>query len=130
MITAPKVVHFSLANTDVDTTLEDVGGAVILAGECSDVVFTVSNLTAAIALSDFSLMIQTHESADFINYITGTTWETVAAPLTFKSANVNTLAGAATAHARVDVGPVYAIKFQAKAASGTGNSVTIIGQAA
>ncbi len=116
----------TLANTSVATALEDVGSEIILGGEYDILAAEVSNLGASNALADFSLMVKLKRSGTWRNLITGTDWATAGIVLNAFTEELNTLALSTTGVIIVNVGPVYAIKFQADAAAST-TSIAING---
>lgn len=118
--------YFSLANTAVGTTLEDVGAEQVVTADHADVMIEVANLGQTLALSDFSIMVKTHNDATYRNLITSTGWATAGAVLIAKTADINTLAASAAAVALLDVGPVYAFKFQAKVTASAKNLAGIV----
>jgi len=84
-------------------------------------------------LQDFALLVQPFEDAHFFIYVGGVDWisTTIMTLLWSESsgaAGLNTLEDGAKGAARVDVGGMFAIKFQAQAASTTTN-ITIGGNA-
>lgn len=127
---SPEVQFFSETNADVDNgALEDVTSEIVVSGK-GRVAFQVKNTTAAVALQDFALLGKFSPGADWVSLITGTAWTAVIAGLLpYVSTDLNTLAGEGTGFARLELGPIYSIKFQARAASGAGNSVTVSGTA-
>ena len=102
----------------VATVLADVGEAVLTLGMVNSLAFTVSNAGTA-ALTDFALLASTGPSAPFKVLLSGTDWDTASGILTVTDAAINTLASGASALAMAKVGPVYAVKFQAKVGSGS-----------
>jgi hypothetical protein len=123
---AGKRVEFSLAKTDLGTTMTMVGNAIALDGRGGDMLVEVANLDASIALADFEVMVKAHPDADWVALVTGTGWGTVAGALKHAPVDIHTLAANSKAVVRVDVGQAYQMKFQAKAASGT-ISITVKG---
>ena len=113
----------SLADIVDDTSSSAV---IVLNGQDSDIVFELTN--DGQILTDFALLVQPHKDAAFTIAISGSTWGTVAGILKHFVGALNTLADGATAMALVNVGPVHAIKFQAKIASST-TDVKVSGQA-
>lgn len=84
-------------------------------GGFNRLMFTLRN-NGTVALADFKLAVLIHKDAVEFDYISGATWGTVAGVLKYFKGALNTLGAGAYAHAYVDIGPVYAVKFYAKGA--------------
>ena len=117
---------FTMTNAAVPATGLTAVGTVLLHGHYTTLMFEAEN--TGVALQDFELQIQPHEDAAFHVYITGAGWDSVTnsvKPFT-SDTDLDTLPNGQAEGAYVDIGPVYAIKFLAQAASST-TSLTIRG---
>jgi hypothetical protein len=134
-------VEFAFDDTQVGATLEAVTGGDTVDGVDSDFIILeprysgapnssrpggltqmlvyVQNRSPNTALGDFELVTQATKGAVPVSWITGTTWQTVSGVLKHKTANLNTLAANSYAAALVDIGPQYAIGFNAKSGGST-----------
>lgn len=108
---------------DIDSPLHNLNPMVILdqlrefpnierIGGLTKLAFEVEALSTA--LTDFALLGQAHAAGAWHTLLSGSDWGTVAGILKHKVGALNTLAADAAAMAYVDIGPLYAIKFQAK----------------
>jgi hypothetical protein len=104
-------------------TLTDVGEPFVLDGLYEDIVFDVVN--TGTNLTKFALLVKAHSSGSWQNYLQTTGWDTVAGTLKKFIGTLKTLATTASGFAHVNVGPVYAVKFQASIASGARNAGTL-----
>lgn len=77
------------------------------------------------ALADFAILIKPHSGASYHKVKSSTDWNTLGNILTFKLGTLQTLAAGATGYGRVDVGPCYAVKFQAQSANVAGSPTTV-----
>ena len=117
---------FSITNAAVPATGLTAVGTVLCHGHYTTLVFEAAN--TGVALQDFELQIQPHEDASFHTYITGAGWDAttnMVKPFT-SDTDLDTLPDGEAEGAYVLLGPVYAIKFLAQAASTT-TSITIVG---
>jgi len=124
--------EFELAHPAIPATgltlLQSVGGGigVVSCGSPQNGAIQFTSLTVEVenagdtnALLDFQIEGKVHQDGTWVVLKTGTAWATAAAPLTYKTANVNTLAKSSAAVVKLDVGPFYQLRFSAKAAAGT-----------
>ena len=102
-----------------NSALADVGSEIVLGCQFNEVFFEVTNGSSSVALQDFAILVKTDSGASFHIYLSGATWAVPPSILPYCEAALATLAAATAASARVDIGPVYSVKFQAQAASAT-----------
>lgn len=101
-------------NTDF-TTLLTVGG-----GFGGDIAAEVHN-AGAVALSDFRIQAKVHPGSEFFTVLAGTDFDSTTNLLLKMASETgpHQLGGAARANLLVNIGPVFALRFQAKTASST-----------
>lgn len=99
------------------SSFTDIGAEIVNRNIRTRLFFELSNTHASVALTDFQLLIKATPDADYVVYLTGATWGTIAGVLRFFSGALNTLAGTAKGLAFVDLPPCYAFKFQGKTGS-------------
>jgi len=123
---------FELTNDAVGATFEDVGEEIVLNGQYEHLVIQVQNNSAASGddLDDFEISLKVHPGAEWLAYLTGAAWATASTYLsTLVSTDPKTLAKGAKTHINVYIGPVYSVKFRAKAANGKSVKLKIFGTA-
>lgn len=108
-----------------NSALTTVEKEVYCASSFNNVEFEVQNL-GAVQLQDFALQVKLHEDGEWVSLVTGAGWGTATNLLVFTTAALNTLGAGVKAIARVAIGPVHSVRFQARAASSTAN-VKILG---
>ena len=132
-----KVVAGKSNAVVASATLTDIGNPLtttpqmVLNNECNDLIFSITN--TGTNLSSFSLLVQPCYGDAFQTYLNGTGWDSAAASttaLTLKkvitsSGALKTLPTGATGYAHVDIGPVYAVKWQAAVTSGALSTGTL-----
>jgi hypothetical protein len=131
-MSALTLMEFDRANTTVAAAaLEDVGAEMILAGRYDRIVLEIQNNGAAAGddLADFAILVKPHHSAGWITLISGGSWASLTADYSafFFVTDPSSLAKGASSYVNVYLGPVYAVKFQAKAAATKTTSVKIYG---
>jgi len=116
---AAGAVTSALADVGSDTLkMRTILGAT-LADNNTRIAVEVEN-SGATDLSAFALMVQAHSGAAFVNLLAGSDWVSPAISIKeFVSVVPDSLAAAAFSTFIVHVGPVHAIKFQAKTAAST-----------
>ena len=119
-----EVKRFSGTGATTGTGLTDILEVILGEEGYKDLWFQVVN--TGVNLTGFSLLGKVHTDGAYVTLLTTTGWDSVAGLLKFVSGTIKTLANAATGHAYVDIGPLYAIKFQASVGSST-TSVAIKG---
>ena len=105
--------------TAVGTTLTDIGSEIVLGGHFDELWIELYNGSAAQALTDFALLVQTDTGAQWHSYCSGATWGSGPVILPYSSGNLNTTGTESFNYARIDIGSVYAVKFQAKVGADT-----------
>jgi len=106
-----------------DTDAQNTAAPIILFNEHPNLHINLTNTGAA--LTDFALLGQVYSGGDWHTLISGATWGTVAGTLKKYIGALNTLASGSAAYAYVDIGHLYAIKFQGKISSGVRNKGTL-----
>jgi len=76
------------------------------------------------ALADFRLLAKVHKNSDAIVLLSGSEWGTATGILRHKVGAINTLAANGHGVAYIDIGPLYAIAFDAK---GAGANIAVNG---
>lgn len=110
--------------------LEDITDPIVLNGIHHRISVVVTNTGAANAFQDFALLVQPSYGAAWFTLISAGGWAAgLANVLIAMTTDPRTLAALGTTYLQLNVGAVYAIKFQAQAAANTTNS-TVIGTAA
>lgn len=112
---------FEFTNAGVGTSFEDIGELILepdrdlgVKTRARAIAFEVQNADASIALADFALLVKTHPNGSYHTLVSGSAWDDILGVGT-----PNTLAAASRAlKIAPDLGPLYALKFQAKSASG------------
>lgn len=123
----PAIISASLA--DVYDSIDTVDAtnllpSVVLNNDMPYVAIDVANLGAA--LTDFAILGQVDKDVStFHTLISGSSWQTLTGTLIRYIGTFNTLASGSSAHAYLDVGPMYAIKFRASIAAGARNAGTL-----
>jgi hypothetical protein len=108
----------------------DVGDALILNGLYERLVFQVQNNGEASGddLADFEISVKTHPAADWHAYLTGVAWANTSNLIqTAVVTNPSTLVRNGRAFVGTFLGPVYAMKFKAKADTGKTTKIRIVG---
>lgn len=109
-----------------NSALADVGSTpeILIPEGLRDLLFTLTVATQN--LQDFALWVKSHADASWAKLYDGTEWDTIGNILTYKNGPIHDITTADVGFARVNIGNVYSIKFQAQASSGT-SAVTIRG---
>lgn len=110
------------------TSLADVGEDYVVYHEYVQLNCQVENATGAATLTDFAVMVQPVEGGDWFSLMSGADWdaEDIQIKPFVSDTGLNTLAADGLISFRLQIGGVYAVKFQASVAAGTG-SLTIQG---
>lgn len=112
---------FEFTNAAVGTSFEDIGELVFepdrdigVKSKARALSFEVENAHATVAMADFALLVKAHQNGGYHSLVSGSAWDDITGV-----GSVNTLAAESKAlKIIVDLGPVYAVKFQARSASG------------
>jgi hypothetical protein len=130
-----RPIRFSLSNTAVGATLEDISGYQVNdinparpdlgALDSSEFLTAEIKNTGSAALTNFVVMVKTHPEGAWITAITGAGWATASNFLNIASSGLNTLAAGATGWIRLSTTGFFSVKFQASC--GTTTSLTIKG---
>lgn len=108
----------------IDASLHDIGDPIILDGNFDRMAIMVANTGAN--LTGFSMLVRpSYDNATYQTYLTTTGWDSAAGTLKKVLGTIKTLASGSVGFADVDIGPVYAVKFQASIASGARNTGTL-----
>ncbi len=127
-LSGPVTPHRSQQSAEnfIAGTLTDIGEPVEFYGQGvpQTIAFELSNTGAA--LTDFALLAKmSPDASGYQTLISGATWNTVAGNLKEVAGTLNTLASGSKGAAVVEIGPVYAFKFQASIGSGVRNKGTL-----